>query len=73
MSDRGKTAANPDGFARILTMGRRKYACQNHGSDYSCHPNQKKKHLNLSVEVLYHNCLIHRQDLFIQELGEFAA
>jgi len=25
LSDRGKSAANPDGFASILTMGRRKY------------------------------------------------
>ena len=41
MSDRGKTTANPDGFARILTMGRRKYARQNHGSDYCSHPIQR--------------------------------
>ena len=41
LSDRGKTTANPDGFARILTMGRRKYARQNHGSDYFCHPKQE--------------------------------
>ena len=38
MSDRGKTTANPDGFARILTMDRRKYARQNHGSDIYSHP-----------------------------------
>ena len=29
LSDRGKTTANPDGFARILTKSGRKYARQN--------------------------------------------
>ncbi len=43
MSDRGKTTANPDGFARILTMGRRKYARQNHGSDIYSHPEEEFK------------------------------
>ena len=43
LSDRGKTTANPDGFARILTMGRRKYARQNHGSDIYSHLNNNKE------------------------------
>ena len=43
LSDRGKTTANPDGFARILTMGRRKYARQNHGSDIYSHPEEEFK------------------------------
>ncbi len=38
LSDRGKTAENPDGFTRILTKDRRKHARQNHGSDYCSHP-----------------------------------
>ncbi len=51
MSDRGKTTANPDGFARILTMGRRKYARQNHGSDTYSHPS----YILLRQDIIIHD------------------
>ncbi|MBQ4572084.1 MAG: hypothetical protein IJA80_02250 [Clostridia bacterium] len=39
---RGKTAANPYGLARILTMKWRKSSDKKHSSDYYRHPTQKK-------------------------------
>ncbi len=42
MSSCGKTATNPDGFVRILTIERRKSVQQNRRSDYSCYPKGAK-------------------------------
>ena len=46
LSDRDKTAVNPDGFTRILTMSGQKYARKNLLGFVSLHPRMKRNELD---------------------------
>ena len=48
MSSRDKSAANPVGFASILTKGRQKAVRQNRGSDCSCYPRSIRTPIELA-------------------------